>query len=258
MKAVLLAGGLGSRLSEETAVRPKPMVEVGGFPILWHIMKIYSAAGIRDFVVCAGYRGEVIAEWFESYRRRTSAAIRFDLGAGVTEYLHSTGEDWTVTVVDTGQNSMTGGRLSLVRDYLDDETFCMTYGDGVADVDIRSSIEQHRASGCEATMTIVQPPGRFGAVSLAADRQRIEGFMEKPVGDGGWINGGFFVLEPAVIDRIPSADTVWEQGPLRSLARDGQLGAFMHPGFWQPMDTLRDKMLLENLWESDNVPWKCW
>lgn len=258
MKAVLLAGGLGSRLSEETSVRPKPMVEIGGLPILWHIMKIYSAAGIRDFVVCAGYRGEVISEWFESYRRRTSGAIRFDLGAGVTEYLHSTGDDWTVTVVDTGQDSMTGGRLRLVREYLDGETFCMTYGDGVASVDIRSLVEQHRASGCEATMTVVQPPGRFGAVNMAPDHQRIDGFMEKPDGDGGWINGGFFVLEPQVIDRIPATDTVWEQAPLRSLAHDGQLGAFKHSGFWQPMDTLRDKMLLESLWASGDVPWKCW
>jgi glucose-1-phosphate cytidylyltransferase len=258
MKAVLLAGGLGSRLSEETSVRPKPLVEIGGLPIMWHIMKIYAHHGIRDFVICAGFKGHMIAEWFDMYRLRSSTAIRFDLACGTAELLSGDCEDWTVTVVDTGQGSMTGGRLRRVREFLDDETFCFTYGDGVADVDIEGSVRFHREQGLEATMTVVQPPGRFGAVTLEAGRHVVDGFKEKPDGDGGWINGGFFVAEPSAIDRIEGDHTIWEQEPLRTLAHDGELAAYRHCGFWQPMDTLRDKVLLENLWSSGCAPWKCW
>lgn len=258
MKAVLLAGGYGSRLSEETAVRPKPMVEIGGRPILWHIMKLYTVHGITDFVVCAGYKGEYITDWLEAYRLHSSSALRFHLGKGEVEYLTAPPEDWTVTVVDTGRDSMTGGRLRRVRPFLDDETFCVTYGDGVSDVDIGATIKHHHSLDVDATMTIVQPPGRFGAVTLSHTEERVGEFMEKPSGDGSWINGGFFVVEPRVLDRIDGDDTVFEQGPLRDLAREGRLGAFRHEGFWQPMDTLRDKNLLEGLWASGEAPWKSW
>lgn len=257
MKAVILAGGFGTRLSEQTDVRPKPMVEIGELPILWHIMKIYSHHGINEFIICAGYKGHVIAEWFSSYRLRTSD-VTFDLRADSVEYHEKPGEAWTVSVIHTGLSTMTGGRLRRVRDFIGDETFCFTYGDGVADVDITELISFHRSQGRDATMTVVQPPGRFGAVTLTPGQTDVHSFKEKPDGDGAWINGGFFVLEPSVIDRIEGDSTVWEQDPLRSLAHDGQLSAFRHSGFWQPMDTLRDTMLLEDLWTSDKAPWKVW
>ena len=257
MKTVILAGGLGTRLSEETAIRPKPMVEIGGFPILWHILKTYSHHGINDFVICAGYKGELIAQYFATYRLR-NCDVTFDLGKGDVHFHNEPLEDWRVTIVDTGAESMTGGRLRRVRDHVGEDTFCFTYGDGVADVDITRLIEFHRQEGREATMTVVQPPGRFGAVTLGEDHTEVEGFMEKPSGDGGWINGGYFVLEPSVIDRIDGDLTVWEQEPLRSLAHDGQLSGFRHEGFWQPMDTLRDKTELEKLWASGEARWKVW
>lgn len=257
MKAVLLAGGLGTRLSEETTVRPKPMVEVGGYPILWHIMKAYSHHGINEFIVCCGYKGAVIKEWFANYYRNLSD-ITIDLARNEIDYHGGRAEPWRITLVDTGDASMTGGRLRRVREFLGDETFCMTYGDGVADIDITASVAFHRAHGCEATMSVVQPAGRFGAVVLSEGQTAVEAFSEKPAGDGAWINGGYFVLEPAVIDRIQGDDTVWEQGPLRTLAQDGQLEAFQHAGFWQPMDTLRDRHLLEELWAEGRAPWKVW
>ena len=257
MKAVLLAGGLGTRLSEETAVRPKPMVEVGGLPILWHIMKTYSHHGINEFVVCCGYKGAVIKEWFANYYRNYSD-ITIDLGKNEIDYHHGRAEPWRITLVDTGDATMTGGRLRRVREFLDDETFCLTYGDGVADIDITASIAFHRAHGREATMSVVQPAGRFGAVVLHSGQTAVEAFSEKPAGDGAWINGGYFVLEPAAIDRIPGDETVWEQEPLRTLAQDGQLEAYQHTGFWQPMDTLRDRQLLETLWADGRAPWKVW
>lgn len=257
MKAVILAGGLGTRLSEETAVRPKPMVEIGGWPILWHILKIYDRFGIRDFIVCAGYKGHMITEWFADYRLRTSDVI-FDFSKDTIEYFDRPREDWRISVVDTGAETMTGGRLRRVRELVGSETFCFTYGDGVADIDIGRLIEFHREEGRAATMTVVQPPGRFGAVSLRDEQTGVERFMEKPSGDGAWINGGFFVLEPEVIDRVQDDRTVWEREPLRGLARDGELSAFRHDGFWQPMDTLRDKIYLESLWADGDPPWKWW
>ncbi len=257
MKAVILAGGLGTRLSEETAVRPKPMVEIGGHPILWHILKTYSHHGIDDFVICAGYKGHVITEWLATYRLRSSA-VTFDFSKDTVEYHGSPPDAWRVTVVDTGDASMTGGRLRRAAEHLDDETFCFTYGDGIADVDIGALTDFHRAQGRDATMTVVQPPGRFGAVTLREGQTEIDSFMEKPDGDGSWINGGYFVLEPSVIGRIEGDPTVWEQEPLRSLARDDQLSAFRHLGFWQPMDTLRDKITLNELWETGAAPWKRW
>jgi glucose-1-phosphate cytidylyltransferase len=232
------------------------MVEIGGLPILWHILKSYSHYGINEFVICAGYKGYMISEWFLNYRLRT-ADVTFDFAKDDVAYAGTRTEDWTVHVVHTGEQSMTGGRLRRVREHLDD-TFCLTYGDGVADVDIAALVDFHRSEGVEATMTVVQPPGRFGAVTLHEGQTTIDRFSEKPEGDGAWINGGFFVLEPAVIDRIEGDDTVWEQSPLRSLAHDGELAAYRHSGFWQPMDTLRDRMLLESLWESGEAPWKCW
>ena len=257
MKAVILAGGLGTRLSEETAVRPKPMVEIGGFPVLWHILKTYSHHGIDDFIICAGYRGHVISEWFGSYRARTSDAT-YDLGKGTVEYHGTPAVNWRVSVIDTGEDSMTGGRLRRVADRLDGQTFCLTYGDGVGDVDITELIAFHHEQRRDATMTVVQPPGRFGAVNLHEGQTSVDSFMEKPTGDGSWINGGYFVMEPAVLDRIGGDDTVLEQEPLRSLARDGQLSAYRHAGFWQPMDTLRDKNYLEELWRGGDAPWKVW
>ncbi|MEZ5248955.1 MAG: glucose-1-phosphate cytidylyltransferase [Ilumatobacteraceae bacterium] len=257
MKAVILAGGLGTRLSEETSVRPKPMVEIGGMPVLWHIMKIYSSHGINDFVVCCGYKGNVIKEWFANYYLSLSD-VTFDLGKNTVEHHAGRAEPWRVTLVDTGVHSMTGGRLRRVRDHVGDETFCLTYGDGVSDVDISGSIDFHRAHGKEATMTAVQP--RAASVRSCCTRAKtdVQSFSEKPAGDGAFINGGFFVLEPTVFDRIEGDSTVWEQEPLRGLARDGELQAFRHLGFWQPMDTLRDKQLLEELWEGGDAPWKRW
>lgn len=257
MKAVILAGGLGTRLSEETSVRPKPMVEVGGYPILWHIMKTYSHHGIDDFVVCCGYKGSVIKEWFASYYLNLSD-VTFDLAKNTVEHHNGRSEAWRVTLVDTGDATMTGGRLRRVREYLGDETFCLTYGDGVANVNVTASIAFHRRHGRDATMTVVQPPGRFGAVVLHGDQTIVDSFSEKPAGDGAWINGGYFVLEPTVIDRIADDQSVWEQEPLRGLARDRQLEAYQHDGFWQPMDTLRDKQLLETMWASGDTPWKVW
>lgn len=256
MKAVILAGGFGTRLSEETAVRPKPMVEVGNRPILWHIMKMYSAHAINDFVICCGYRGDVIKDYFASYALRQSD-VTFDLGKGSMEVHDAKAEPWRVTLVDTGPSSMTGGRLKRVADHLDD-TFCLTYGDGVSDVDISETITLHRRSGREATMTIVQPPGRFGAVLVDQESAGVRAFSEKTDNDGAWVNGGFFVLEPAVLDRIAGDDTIWEQEPLRGLAHEGELNAYRHRGFWQPMDSLRDRMLLESLWERGEAPWKVW
>jgi glucose-1-phosphate cytidylyltransferase len=257
MKAVILAGGLGTRLSEETSVRPKPMVEIGGRPILWHIMKIYSAYGIDDFVVCCGYKGHVIKEWFANYYLGL-ADVMIDLKTNEISYDGARSESWRITLADTGDETMTGGRLRRVRRYLDEETFCLTYGDGVSDVDISAVIALHRAEGRDATLTAVQPPGRFGAIGFHEGGVRVDSFSEKPDGDGTWINGGFFVLEPCVIDRIDGDATVWEQDPLRSLAHAGQLSAYRHDGFWQPMDTLRDRQVLEDLWKSGRAPWKVW
>ena len=256
MKAVILAGGLGTRLSEETALRPKPMVEVGGHPIMWHIMKTYAAHGIKDFVVCCGYKGEVIKDYFANYALRRSD-VTFDLGKDEMTVHQRSAEDWRVTLVDTGTESMTGGRLARVADYLD-ETFCFPYGDGVTDADITAELAFHKEQGLQATMMAVQPAGRFGALVLGANETKIESFMEKPAGDGAWINAGYFVLEPSVIDYIEGDDTVFEQGPLRNLAHAGQLNAYKHDGFWQPMDTLRDRNLLETLWSKGTAPWKVW
>lgn len=257
MKAVLLAGGLGTRLSEETGTRPKPMVEIGNRPILWHIMNIYAAHGINEFVVCAGYKGEVIRQWFSEYSTRF-ADITFDLSTGEQIVHRREALPWRVTVVDTGESTMTGGRLRRVREFLDGDTFCFTYGDGVSDVDITSSLAFHRAQGRHATMTVVQPPGRFGAISLDSRETTINHFKEKPNGDGAWVNGGFFVLEPEVLDHIDADETVWEQHPLQQLAADGQLNAWKHPGFWHPMDTLHDRNKLEELWRGGIAPWKVW
>jgi glucose-1-phosphate cytidylyltransferase len=257
MKAVILAGGLGTRISEETQVRPKPMVEIGGRPVLWHVMKIYSAHGIHEFIICLGYRGYMIKEYFANYFLHMSD-VSFDMKDNSMEVHHRSAEPWRVTLVDTGEATATGGRLKRVRDYLKDDgdAFCFTYGDGLSDVDIGASLAFHRSQKTLATVTAVQPPGRFGALDL--ERNRITGFREKPHGDGGWINGGFFVLEPGVFDYVEGDATVWEQQPLERLARDGQLSAFRHRGFWQPMDTLRDRTLLENLWASGHPPWKAW
>jgi len=256
MKAVILAGGLGTRLSEETVSKPKPMVEIGGKPILWHIMKTYSYYGINDFIICCGYKGYVIKEYFENYFLHQSD-ITFNMKDNKMVIHEERAEPWIITLVDTGDNSMTGGRLKRVATYLDeDEDFCFTYGDGVADVDIKALIEFHKAHGKEATLTATFPPGRFGALEIVENEVRQ--FQEKPRGDGALINGGFFVLSPKVISRIKDDSTVWEQGPLKSLANDNQLMAFKHEGFWQPMDTLRDKNLLEELLETDKAPWKLW
>ncbi|MHB8981049.1 glucose-1-phosphate cytidylyltransferase [Thiobacillus sp.] len=255
MKAVILAGGLGTRLAEETSLRPKPMVEIGGRPILWHIMKIYSAHRINDFVVCLGYKGYLIKEYFANYFLHMSD-VTFDMASNQTVVHQNNAEPWRVTLVDTGDTTMTGGRLKRVRQYLDDEDFCFTYGDGVGDVNIDELIAFHRSQEKLATLTGVQPPGRFGALNL--DGTNVAGFEEKPHGDGGWINGGFFVLSPKVIDYVENDATVWERAPMERLAREGELSAYLHQGFWQPMDTLRDKQHLEDLWQSGNAPWKVW
>lgn len=255
MKAVILAGGLGSRISEETTSRPKPMIEIGGKPVLWHIMKIYSAHGINDFIICLGYKGYLIKEYFANYCLHMSD-VTFDMSENRMEVHQNKVEPWRVTLIDTGENTMTGGRLRRVQPYVQDEDFCFTYGDGISDIDIGELIKFHQSVDGLATLTAIQPPGRFGALGI--DQQKIIGFQEKPPGDGGRINGGFFVLSPAIFDYIEGDETVWEKGPLESLARDGQLSAFLHDGFWQPMDTLRDKNMLEALWESGNPPWKVW
>jgi len=255
MKAVILAGGLGTRLAEETTVKPKPMVEIGGKPVLWHILKSYSHHGINDFVICLGYRGYVIKEYFANYFLHMSD-VTFDLAENRMEVCHRHCEPWRVTLVDTGEHTQTGGRLKRVRDYLDDGTFCFTYGDGLSDVNIGELVRFHKAQGRSATLTAVQPAGRFGALDIR--QHRISRFEEKPRGDGSWINGGFFVLEPDAIGRIADDRTAWEREPMEGLAREGQLSAFTHQGFWQPMDTLRDKLLLEDLWSSGKAPWKVW
>ncbi|MGF1480882.1 MAG: glucose-1-phosphate cytidylyltransferase [Cyanophyceae cyanobacterium] len=257
MKAVILAGGLGTRLSEETSVRPKPMVEIGGKPILWHIMKIYSAHGINDFIVCCGYKGYVIKEYFANYFLHMSD-VTFDMRFNQMNVHHGYAEPWRVTLVDTGANTMTGGRLKRVREHVGTETFCFTYGDGVSNINIQELIAFHKAQNTLATLTATQPPGRFGAICLEQEQTKITSFQEKPEGDGAWINGGYFVLEPEVIDFIEEDATVWEQEPLQKLAHLGQLSAYRHDGFWQPMDTLRDKRYLENLWNQDRAPWKIW
>jgi glucose-1-phosphate cytidylyltransferase len=253
MKAVILAGGLGTRISEETTVRPKPMVEIGGKPMLWHIMKIYSTHGIQDFIVCLGYKGYMIKEYFANYFLHMSD-VTFDMVKNKMEVHQNSAEPWRVTLVDTGENTMTGGRLKRIAGYLENEDFCFTYGDGVSDVNITKLIEFHKAQNTKATLTAIHPPGRFGSLNL--ERNKIVSFQEKPQGDGGWINGGFFVLSPAVFDYIANDKTVWERDPLERLAREGNLSAFIHRGFWQPMDTLRDKLLLEELWSSGKAPWK--
>ncbi|UHJ64631.1 glucose-1-phosphate cytidylyltransferase [Melaminivora jejuensis] len=256
MKAVLLAGGLGTRISEESHLRPKPMIEIGGRPILWHIMKIYAAHGINDFIICLGYRGYVIKEYFANYFLHMSD-VTFDMVENRMEVHQRHAEPWRVTLVDTGADTLTGGRLRRVREYLaPDEPFCFTYGDGVADLDITAQLAFHRAHGRLATVTAVQPPGRYGALLRQGDQ--VSGFEEKPRGDGGWINGGFFVLQPQVLELIAGDATSWEEGPIEELAHQGQLQAFEHRGFWQPMDTLRDKNQLEELWASGRAPWKCW
>jgi glucose-1-phosphate cytidylyltransferase len=255
MKAVILAGGLGTRLSEETSVRPKPMVEVGGKPVLWHILKTYSHYGINDFVICLGYRGYVIKEYFANYFLHMSD-VTFDLAENRMDVCHRHCEPWRVTLVDTGNETQTGGRLRRVRDFVDDAGFCFTYGDGLSNVDISALIRFHREQKRLATLTAVQPAGRFGALDI--DGHHITRFQEKPPGDGSWVNGGFFVLEPGAIKYIEDDSTAWESGPLERLARDGQLSAFTHRGFWQPMDTLRDKTRLEALWQSGQAPWKVW
>jgi glucose-1-phosphate cytidylyltransferase len=258
MKAVILAGGYGTRLSEETGVRPKPMVEIGNQPILWHIMKIYSAHDVNEFVICCGYKGYVIKDYFANYFLHMSD-VTFDMKNNEMEVHQNSAEPWKVTLVDTGDGTMTGGRLKRVKDYIGYETFCMTYGDGVANVDIKRLIHFHQEQKTLATLTAVQPPGRFGTFNLAQGQTKIPSFREKPKGDGGaWINGGFFVLEPAVIDYIKDDSTVWEQEPLQKLAQDGMLSAYRHYGFWHPMDTLRDKNVLVDLWQSDKAPWKVW
>ena len=256
MKAVILAGGLGTRLSEETATRPKPMVEVGGRPILWHILKMYAHHGINDFVICCGYKGYVIKEYFANYFLHMSD-VTFDMRSNRMEVHRKRAEPWNITLVDTGDQSMTGGRLKRVAKYVEqDEAFCFTYGDGVSDVDISASIEFHKAHGKKATLTATYPPARFGALELKGSQ--VMSFKEKPRGEGGMINGGFFVLSPAVLELLKDDTTVWEQEPLNSLAEQGELMAFEHEGFWQPMDTLRDKQLLDELWASGRAPWKQW
>jgi len=256
MKAVILAGGLGTRLSEETSTRPKPMVEIGGKPILWHIMKMYSSHGINDFVICCGYKGYVIKEYFANYFLHMSD-VTFNMRDNSMEVHNKRAEPWSVTLVDTGDHSMTGGRLRRVRDYVkEEEAFCFTYGDGVGDIDIAETIRFHKAHGKAATLTATYPPGRFGALDIR--QGQVMSFKEKPKGDGAMINGGFFVLTPKVLDYLTDDSTIWEQEPLNNLASDGQLMAYEHHGFWQPMDTLRDKNHLEELWDSGNAPWKTW
>lgn len=256
MKAVILAGGLGTRLSEETAVRPKPMVEIGGRPVLWHIMKIYSAHGITDFIICLGYKGYVIKEYFANYFLHMSD-VTFDLRNNSMKVHEAKAEPWSVTLIETGEETQVGGRIKRILPHVgNDEAFCLTYGDGVGDVDVRAVIDLHRKEGRLATVTATQPPGRFGALTYSGTR--VTGFQEKPTGDGGWINGGFFVLSPKVGGYIEGDHTVWEREPMERLAAEGQLSVYFHPGFWQPMDTLRDRRHLEEVWAAGKAPWKVW
>lgn len=257
MKAVILAGGLGTRLSEETSTKPKPMVDIGGHPILWHVMKIYAHYGVKDFIICCGYKGYVIKEYFANYALHLSD-VTFDLGKNEVQVHNRRAEDWRVTLVDTGDGTLTGGRLGRVGDFLkDEESFCFTYGDGVADINIGNLIAFHKAHQQDATVTSVVPPGRFGAIETNSNHQ-VTAFIEKPRGDGARINGGFFVLSPSVLDRIEGDHTTWEQEPLIGLVKDGQLMTYEHNGFWQPMDTLRDRMALEDMWNKGQAPWKVW
>lgn len=257
MKAVILAGGLGTRLSEETTIKPKPMVEIGNQPILWHIMKTYSAHGINEFIICCGYKGYMIKEYFANYFLRMSD-VTFDMRSNQMDVHNGNAEPWRVTLVDTGESTMTGGRLRRVREHIGNDTFCFTYGDGVSDVNITDVIRFHKEQGTLATLTAVQPPGRFGAIALGQGQTKIQSFHEKPEGDGAWVNGGYFVLEPEVIDYIDADSTTWEREPLQKLAQSNQLSAYRHAGFWQPMDTLRDKHYLEDLWKNGKAPWKIW
>ena len=257
MKTVILAGGYGTRLSEETGIRPKPMVEIGEKPIIWHIMKIYSAFGLNDFVVCCGYKGYLIKEYFANYFLHQSD-VTFDIKNNSVEIHQHNAEPWRITTIDTGEKTMTGGRIKRIRQYIGNETFCLTYGDGLTDLNIDKLIAFHRENKVLATLTAVQPPGRFGAFDLSNDRTKITSFREKDRGDGAWINGGFFVLEPQIFDYIDGDSSVWEQEPMQRLAHAGQLAAYRHEGFWQNMDTLRDKMYLESLWNSGQPPWKNW
>lgn len=255
MKVVILAGGMGTRISEETSVRPKPMVEIGGKPILWHIMKIYSSYGLHDFIICLGYKGYIIKEYFANYFLHMSD-VTIDMTQNRMEVHQNSAEPWRVTLVDTGEHTMTGGRIRRVRSYLGEDDFCCTYGDGVGDVNISRLIEFHKAKGTLATLTATKPPGRFGSINMSGNK--ILNFQEKPEGDGAWINGGFFVLNPKIIDYIDGDETIWERSPMEKLAREGQISAYLHEGFWQPMDTLRDKTHLEELWSSGKPPWKQW
>lgn len=256
MKAIILAGGLGTRIAEESDYKPKPMVEIGGRPLLWHIMKIYSHHGIKDFVICLGYKGYVIKEFFFNYYRHMSN-VRIDLSTGDHQILNSEAEDWRITMIDTGAETMTGGRLKRAARYLDNETFCLTYGDGLADIDITAELKFHRKHGKLVTVAAVQPPGRFGVLNVT-DAQHVSSFEEKPSDEIGWINGGFFVLEPDVVKYIEDDGTSWERAPLANIAKDGELAAFLHTGFWQPCDTLRDKRELERLWNEGKAPWRVW
>lgn len=255
MKAVILAGGLGTRLAEETIVRPKPMVEIGGRPILWHIMKIYAAHGITDFIVCLGYKGYMIKEFFANYFLHSSD-VTIDLAKNSIDIHQNHAEPWRITLIDTGEQTQTGGRLKRIRPYLGNETFCMTYGDGVSDIDIGALLSYHRQHGRLATVTAIQPPGRWGLLDL--EDGRVTGFQEKPQGDGGWINGGYFVLSPRALECIEGDDTLWEKAPMNALAAQGELIAYQHRGFWQAMDTLRDRALLDELWNTGAAPWKKW
>ncbi len=254
MKAVILAGGFGSRIAEETHLRPKPMIEIGGKPILWHILKIYSKYNINEFIICCGYKGYLIKEYFANYFLHMSD-VTFDMSNNKMEVHHKTVEPWKVTLVDTGEKTMTGGRLKRVKDFIKNERFCFTYGDGVSDININALINHHKEKGLIATVTTVKPPGRYGSLELN-EGYKVKRFQEKPLGDGGWINGGFFVLEPEVFDLIDSDTTVWEKEPIMKLVEMDQLSAYKHNGFWQSMDTLRDKNLLEKMWINDNAPWK--
>lgn len=255
MKVVILAGGMGTRISEETSIRPKPMVEIGGKPILWHIMKIYSSFGLHDFIICLGYKGYVIKEYFANYFLHMSD-VTIDMTQNKMEVHQNSAEPWRVTLVDTGEGTMTGGRIRRIRGYLGEDDFCCTYGDGVGDVNISRLVEFHKTKKTLVTLTATKPPGRFGSLNITGNK--IINFQEKPEGDGAWINGGFFVLSPKIIDYIEGDETVWERSPMERLAKEGQISAYLHEGFWQPMDTLRDKTHLEELWSSGKAPWKMW